>query len=70
MQVDLNLVEWNSRESFLLQHSVDQVVLHPKMRKEGLAIIKRLLTGKAPERRFSTRETFQGARTYILSLYM
>ena len=52
MQVDLNLVEWNSRESFLLQHSVDQVVLHPKMRKEGLAIIKCLLTGKAPERRF------------------
>ena len=49
MKVDLNLVKWNSREAFLLQHSVDQIVLDTKVRKQRLPIIKCLLTGKAPE---------------------
>ena len=44
-----DLIEWNSRESFLLEHFVDHVVLHTKMREEGVAVIKCLLTREAPE---------------------
>ena len=44
MQVYFNLVKRNSREAFLLQHSVDQIMLHAKMRKKRLTIIKCLLT--------------------------
>ena len=44
MHVYFNLVKWNSREASLLQHSIDQIMLHTKMRKKRLAIIKRLLT--------------------------
>ena len=44
-----DLIEWNSRESFLLEHFVDHVVLHTKMREEGVAVIKCFLTREAPE---------------------
>ena len=44
-----DLFEWNSRESFLLEHFVDHVVLHTKMREEGVAVIKCFLTREAPE---------------------
>ena len=70
--VYLNLVEWNARDAFLLQHSIDQLMLHTQMRKKRLAIIKCLLARKAPSMKglHINKGPRQSSPTYILSLYM